>query len=156
VSLSSTDTDSGVAAIRYTTNGTDPTNLSTLYTAPFTVSATTTVKYRAWDNAGNVEATKTQLIRIDTVAPTISITSPANGATITGTIKITASPADADSGVASVKFYVDGVLLDTVTSSWQTTWNTKKTTIGQHVLTAVATDRAGNTKTSAPITVTVR
>ena len=50
---------SGVAAIRYTTDGSDPTASSTLYTRPFSVSATTTVKYRAWDNAGNVEATKT-------------------------------------------------------------------------------------------------
>ncbi len=72
-------------------------------------------------------------------------------------IKVVASPADADSGVASVKFYVDGLVLDTVTSSpWQTQWNTKKYTPGQHVLTAVATDRAGNTKTSASVTVTVR
>ena len=69
------------------------------------------VKFRAWDVAGNIEATKTQSIRIDIVAPTVSITSPANGVTVTGNIKIVASPADADSGIGSVRFYVDGVLL---------------------------------------------
>ncbi|MDP9204063.1 MAG: chitobiase/beta-hexosaminidase C-terminal domain-containing protein, partial [Gemmatimonadota bacterium] len=157
VSLLATDLGSGVATIRYTTNGTDPTVSSTLYTGPITVATTTTVKFRAWDVAGNVEATKTQLIRIDTVAPTVSITSPANGASVTGNIKIVASPADADSGIGSVRFYVDGVLLDTATNSpWQTTWNTKKYTSGQHLLTAVATDRAGNATTSATVTVTVR
>ena len=157
VSLSATDVGGAVAAIRYTTDGSVPTSSSTLYTGVFTVSATTTVKYRAWDNSGNVEATKSQLIQVDTFAPTISITSPANGATVTGNIKIVTTPADAQSGVASVAYYVDGVLVGTLTSSpWQLPWNTKKVSSGQHVLTAVATDRAGNRTTSAAVTVTVR
>ena len=57
---------SGVEAIRYTTNGSDPTTTSALYSAPFTVTQTTTVKYRSWDVATNVEATKTQVITITT------------------------------------------------------------------------------------------
>lgn len=36
------------AVIRYTTDGSEPTENSTLYTVPFTVSATTTVKAKAW------------------------------------------------------------------------------------------------------------
>jgi hypothetical protein len=157
VSLSATDVGGAVAAIRYTTDGSVPTSSSTLYTGAFTVSTTTTVRYRAWDNSGNVEATKSQLIQVDTFAPTISITSPANGATVTGNIKIVTTPADAQSGVASVAYYADGVLVGTLTSSpWQLPWNTKKVSSGQHVLTAVATDRAGNRTTSAAVTVTVR
>jgi hypothetical protein len=157
VSLSASDPDDAVAAIRYTTDGSDPATSSTLYSGPFGVSTSTTIKYRAWDTAGNVEATKSQLIQIDTVAPTVSITSPANGATVTGNLKIVATPADAQSGVASVAYYVDGVLVGTTTSSpWQLPWNTKKASSGQHVLTAVATDRAGNRTTSAAVTVTVR
>jgi peptidoglycan/xylan/chitin deacetylase (PgdA/CDA1 family) len=157
VSLSASDPDDAVAAIRYTTDGSDPATSSTLYSGPFGVSTSTTIKYRAWDTAGNVEATKSQLIQIDTVAPTVSITSPANGATVTGNLKIVATPADAQSGVASVAYYVDGVLVGTTTSSpWQIPWNTKRASSGQHVLTAVATDRAGNRTTSAAVTVTVR
>jgi peptidoglycan/xylan/chitin deacetylase (PgdA/CDA1 family) len=157
VSLSATDPDDAVAAIRYTTDGSDPTASSTLYTKPFTVSTTTTVKYRAWDSAGNVETTKSQLIQVDTFAPTVSITSPLAGTTVTGNVKIAATAADAQTGVASVKFYVDGKLVGTTTSApWQVPWNAKKFTTGTHVLTAVATDRAGNSATSAPITVTVR
>jgi Bacterial Ig domain/Polysaccharide deacetylase/Chitobiase/beta-hexosaminidase C-terminal domain len=157
VSLSAIDSGSGVAAIRYTTDGSVPTTSSPAYLIPFSVAATTTVKYRAWDVAGNVEATKSQLIQVDTFAPTVSITSPANGATVSGNVKIIASAADAETGVASVSFYVDGALVGTSTSSpWQTPWNTKRSTPGQHVLTAVATDRAGNRRTSAGITVTVR
>jgi peptidoglycan/xylan/chitin deacetylase (PgdA/CDA1 family) len=157
VTLSATDTESGVDAIRYTIDGSDPTVSSQLYSGPFTVSTTTTVKYRAWDTEGNVEGTNSQGIQIDTVAPTVAITSPANGASVTGNIKVVASPADTNSGVASVVFYVDGSPLGTSTSApWQIPWNTRKSTKGQHVLSAVATDRAGNTQTSASVTVTVR
>jgi hypothetical protein len=158
ISLSATDTGSGVAAIRYTTDGSTPTSSSPLYTSPFSVSATTTINYRAWDVAGNVEATRTQVVQVDGVAPGVSITSPVNGSTVTGNAKVVASSSDSQSGVASVAFYVDGsTLIGTATSApWQLPWNTKKVSRGQHVLTAVATDRAGNRQTSAPITVTVR
>src|SRR5207253_6860428 len=60
VSLSASDPDDAVAAIRYTTDGSDPTSSSTLYAGSFAVSATTTVKYRAWDTTGNAEATRSQ------------------------------------------------------------------------------------------------
>jgi peptidoglycan/xylan/chitin deacetylase (PgdA/CDA1 family)/N-acetyl-beta-hexosaminidase len=157
VFLQATDPDSGVAAIRYTLDGSNPTGTSTLYTGPFNLSATTTVKFRAWDAAGNVEATRTQVVQIDATAPTVAITSPANGATVTGNIKLTASASDSQSGVASVAYYVDGSLIGTATGSpWQVPWNARKVSSGQHVLTAVATDRVGNRQTSAPITVTVR
>jgi hypothetical protein len=54
---------------------------------------------------------------MDTVAPTVVITSPANGATVNENIKVVASPADANSGIASVAFYLDGTRLGTVTSA---------------------------------------
>lgn len=157
VSLSATDVGGSVAAIRYTTDASDPTTSSTLYTGAFAVSTATTVKYRAWDDSGNVEATKGQLIQIDGSPPTVSITSPANGATVSGNPKIVAAVTDAQAGVASVAFYVDGALVGTATGSpWQLPWNTKKVASGQHALTAVARDRAGNSATSAAVTVTVR
>src|SRR5262249_41592424 len=146
VSLSATDTGLGVATIRYTTDGSTPDTSSPAYLAPFTVPATATVKYRAWDMAGNVEATKSQLVQIDTTSPSVSITAPGNNSTVTGNVKVVASASDSQSGAASVAFYVDGsTLIGTATGSpWQVPWNTKKVTHGQHVLTAVATDRAGN------------
>jgi peptidoglycan/xylan/chitin deacetylase (PgdA/CDA1 family) len=157
VSLAATDTGSGVAAIRYTTDGSSPTASSPLYTSSFNILATATVKYRAWDVAGNLEPTNSQLIQVDSTAPSASITSPSGGATVSGNVRITASAADSQSGVATVAFYVDSTLIGTSSSSpWQVQWNTKKVGSGQHVLTAIASDRVGNRTTSAGITVTTR
>jgi peptidoglycan/xylan/chitin deacetylase (PgdA/CDA1 family) len=158
VSLSATDGQSGVASIHYTTDGSTPTLSSPTYTGQFSVSATTTVKYKAWDNAGNASATASQTVSIDTIAPTVAITSPANGATVGGNITVSASAGDSGgSGVATVSFYLDGRLLSTQRGpKYSFQWNTKSAGKGQHTLTAVATDNAGNTTTSAAVTVTVK
>ena len=75
---------------------------------------------------------------------------------MTGNAKIAASAADAGSAIAQVSFYVDGALIGTTSNApYMTPWNTKKSTRGSHLLTAVAQDRAGNTQTSAAVQVTV-
>ena len=72
--LSASDTGgSGLKEIRYTTNGTDPTTSSPLYSGPITVNSTTTIKFRAWDNAGNAEAVKSKTISVDAAKPTSAI-----------------------------------------------------------------------------------
>jgi len=62
--LSATDTGSGVASTHYTTDGTTPTLSSPTYTGAFSLTSSSTVQYRSWDNAGNAETTKTQTIQI--------------------------------------------------------------------------------------------
>src|SRR5207253_5946726 len=77
VGLAATDNTggSGVREIRYTIDGTDPTSTTgTAYSGAFTVNATTTVKYRSFDNAGNAESVNSQLIRVDTVPLATAIT----------------------------------------------------------------------------------
>ena len=63
----------GVKEIRYTTDGSDPTSSSPVYAGGIAVNETRTIKFRAEDNAGNLEAVKSQTIVIDTVNPTSSI-----------------------------------------------------------------------------------
>jgi hypothetical protein len=157
VDLSATDDASGVAAIRYTLDGSAPTDASPLHTGPFTVSQTATVRYRAWDNAGNVEATNSRLVQVDATAPTVAITAPANGATVKGNVKVTATAGDVGSGVSRVDFYANGVLIGSKSGGGTVfvSWSTSKLK-GQYTLTAVARDVAGNSTTSAPVTVTVR
>jgi peptidoglycan/xylan/chitin deacetylase (PgdA/CDA1 family) len=160
VTLSAVDPGgSGVASIRYTTDGSDPSLASPVYSAPLTVSSTTTVKYRAWDNAGNVEATKAQLIQIDAAGPQVALTSPLNGATVSGVVRLEATATDVGSGVARVDFYVDGKIVGTATSvPYRVNWNTnnaKQVARGSHTIYAVAVDRAGTSLASTSITVTV-
>jgi len=92
----------------------------------------------------------------DTTLPTVSITSPANTATISGTINITATSSD-NVGVAGVKFLVDGaqIGLEDTTSPYSISWNTASTTNGARTLRAVSRDITGNIATSSPIAVTV-
>jgi uncharacterized membrane protein len=91
----------------------------------------------------------------DTTPPTTSITSPANGATVSGTITVTASASD-NVGVVKVEFYIDSVLKSTSTTSPYTfSWNTTTVANGSHTIFSKAYDAANNVGTSATVTVTV-
>jgi peptidoglycan/xylan/chitin deacetylase (PgdA/CDA1 family) len=157
VTLATTDATggSGVEATRYTTDGSDPTLASPVYTGPFTVSATTPLKYRSWDAAGNAEAVRSATLQVDAIAPSVTIIAPGDGARVGGNVKVEAIATDAGSGVLRVVFYVDGQQIAIVGSApYRFTWNTRKTAKGSHTLTAKAFDRAGNVGTSA-VSVTI-
>src|SRR5204863_4259295 len=88
--------------------------------------------------------------------PAVSITSPASGVTVGGTISPTANASD-NVGVVGVQFRLDGVDAGTeVTAApYSISWNTTTASNGSHTLTAVARDAAGLRTASAPVTVTV-
>jgi thermitase len=89
----------------------------------------------------------------DQTPPTISITSPTNGARVSGTVTVLLSATD-NVGVTRVDLYVDGVIAATSTSAPFTfRWNTKKVRAGAHTLQCKAYDRAGNIGNSANCTV---
>jgi len=93
---------------------------------------------------------------VGNVAPTVSITSPANNATFNAgaNITINATATDSDGTVTSVAFYQGSTLLGTDTTSPYTfTWN--GVAAGSYVLTAKATDNSGATTTSAAVNITV-
>jgi Bacterial Ig domain/Abnormal spindle-like microcephaly-assoc'd, ASPM-SPD-2-Hydin len=70
-------------------------------------------------------------------------------------VAVTATASD-NVGVTSVTLNLDGAPLATLTTApFTTTWNTTRTPNGPHTLSAVASDLAGNTTTSATVTVTV-
>lgn len=90
----------------------------------------------------------------DTTAPSVSVTAPANNATVSGTISINANASD-NVGVTKVEFSVDSTALFTDTASpYSTTLDTKTITDGTHAIKAVAFDAFGNNTLTA-ITVTV-
>ena len=91
----------------------------------------------------------------DEVAPTTAITSPANGATVSGAIEVDASASD-NVAVTKVEFYLDGVLQSTDTSSpYSWMWDTTTAAEGAHSLSSKAYDAAGNVGTSTAVSVTV-
>jgi peptidoglycan/xylan/chitin deacetylase (PgdA/CDA1 family) len=159
VTLAATDPSpgSGVANIVYTTDGTDPTGSNgTVYTGAFTLAATTTVKYRAYDVAGNAETVRSIVLSIDTVPPTATVSSPSSGATVTGTTYIVAGVRD-NVAVVRVWFYLDGKALGSrIVTPLQWKWDTTTTTKGTHTLYVIASDAAGNSTTSATTTVSVQ
>ncbi|HEY0167154.1 MAG TPA: fibrinogen-like YCDxxxxGGGW domain-containing protein [Jatrophihabitans sp.] len=110
---------------------------------------------RAVDNGGNRSATSAKLSVLppDTTAPTAAITSPADGASVYGPTTVTATASD-DTGVAGVDLLVDGtVVASSTTAPYSFTWSA--TAVGSHTLQARARDAAGNTATSASVSVNV-
>ncbi len=98
---------------------------------------------KAKDNANNTSSASISVI-IDTTAPTVSITSPPNNATLhTSNISITGTAADAN-GVMSVHVSVDNgaFTLASGTTSWSFSTTLPN---GTHTITAKATDMVGNT-----------
>jgi hypothetical protein len=88
--------------------------------------------------------------------PTVTITSPANGDTVKGSINITANAAD-DMGLLQVEFFINGISIGVDSDSadgWSITWESAGVDDGDYILMAVATDTAGQTS-SASIRVTV-
>jgi endonuclease/exonuclease/phosphatase family metal-dependent hydrolase len=92
----------------------------------------------------------------DTTPPSAAITAPSAGATVSGTIAVSANASD-NVGVAGVQFKLDNqnLVAEDTTTPYSVSWNTATATNGNHVLTAVARDAAGNTAPSASVTVTV-
>ena len=91
----------------------------------------------------------------DTTAPTTSVTSPTDGANVSGTVAVTASASD-NVGVSRVDFYLDGALAASdSTAPYEWAWDTTKTTNATHTLATKAVDAAGNVGSSANVSVTV-
>jgi alpha-mannosidase len=92
----------------------------------------------------------------DTVNPTVSVTFPATGTTVSGKVAVTANASD-NVGVLGVQFKLDGANLgvEDATAPYAVDWDTLASTNGTHVLSASARDAAGNRGTATDVTVTV-
>lgn len=93
----------------------------------------------------------------DTTPPTVSISAPNSGTTVSGTSVTVSANATDDVAVAGVQFKVDGSNIGTedTTSPYSVSWDTITVSNGSHSLTAVARDTSSNTATSAAVSVTI-
>lgn len=98
-----------------------------------------------------------KMLEVVNAAPTVSITAPLTGTGFTfGTaINLAANASDVAPGtVSSVSFYDGATLLNTDTSSpYSFTWT--GAAVGNHSITARATDNKGAVTTSTPVSITV-
>jgi hypothetical protein len=150
VVLSATDSGSGVARIRYTLDGSEPSASNGRdYEGPFVVQSATVIRYRAYDKAGNAEAPHQQGLEIDPVPPTVALVSPAPGATVPADVTLTASAAD-NVAVDRVEFFLDGAPVGTVKSAPYTVQHTfGPGEDGPHTAVARAFDSVGNVAESS-------
>ncbi|BCB90158.1 hypothetical protein Psuf_074710 [Phytohabitans suffuscus] len=155
VTLTATDTESGVESVEYSLDG----GAYTAYTAPVTVNTAGqhTVSYRATDAAGNTSAAQSVSFSVvappqDTEPPTVNATvagqRDGNGAYV-GAATVTVTATDAGSGLDRIEYSVDGQPYAVYTAP--VTVNQP----GQHTVSYRATDRAGNTSTAQSASFTV-
>ncbi len=91
----------------------------------------------------------------DTSAPAVSISSPANNATVSGTVSLTASASD-NVGVSRVEYFANGALLSaTNVAPFSYNWSSNSVANGTYSLTAKAYDAAGNVGQSSAVSVTI-
>lgn len=114
------------------------------------------LKALAYDAAGNSAPSSNVTVTVahDTILPSVSIISPANG-TVSGTVNIAASASD-NTAISKVEFFVNDVLQGTdSTAPYSHSWNTTVLVRGNYTLTAKAYDTANNVQQSAGVVVTV-
>ncbi|MEU7382321.1 chitobiase/beta-hexosaminidase C-terminal domain-containing protein [Streptomyces sp. NPDC042207] len=156
VTVSASDSGSGVAKIEYSLDGA----AYVAYSAPVQVSGVGahSLSYRASDKAGNASAVKSVEFSVVAAEPE-DRTPPQTSASVSGTkdasgnyvgsATVTVSASDSGSGVAGIEYSLDGgpylqyaepVVIDRA---------------GSHTLLYRATDKAGNTSTPKSLSLTV-
>ena len=172
VTLSATPTSlSGIASVAFqyspdgitwTTIGTDSTGSSGTYSTSWdtTVPGDGAYHLRAQitDNASNVSTIDLHpggagVVVVDNTAPTAAVGSPAGGSFVSGSgVGITASASDANP--LTYAFLVNGSVVASGASP-SATWDSTSVGDGPVSIQVRATDPAGNSTTSAPVTVNV-
>jgi hypothetical protein len=163
IKASATDADGSVGKVEFLRDGvllgadaSSPYSYTWSGMAPGTYVLTA----RSTDNSGvsTTSAPVTVTVK-NNAAPAVSITAPANGASLVSgvPVSITAAASDADGKIARVAFHVDDGtdrLLGTAAAPPYAV--TQPLAAGTNVLTAVAFDDKGASTTSAPVTVAVK
>jgi len=92
----------------------------------------------------------------DTTPPSITLTAPAQGGTVSGAVTLIATATD-NVGVVGVQFHLNGANLgaEDTTNPFSVFWDTSGAAPGPYTLTAIARDAAGNTTSSDPVQVTL-
>jgi hypothetical protein len=116
----------------------------------------------AYDASGNESSPSNEVSKyivdssLDITPPSIALTSPTTGTTLSDPVTLTATATD-NMGVGGVQFQLNGTNLgaEETTAPFSVFWDTSGAAPGPYTLTAIARDAAGNTTTSDPVQVTL-
>jgi beta-glucanase (GH16 family) len=168
VALSANASDNvGVSGVQFKVDGSNVGSQDT--TSPYSVTwnstgvanGSHTITAVASDAAGNSTTSSSVSVTVsnapDTTPPTVSLTAPTTGSTVSGASVAVAANAADNVGVAGVQFKLDGSNLqaEDTTSPYSINWDSTAASNGTHTLTAIARDGAGNSTTSAAVSVTL-
>ena len=158
MTASAADSDGAVTKVAFY-RGT--TLIGTATSSPFTFSwanaaaGAYSLSAKATDDKGVVTTSAAVAVTVAAnVAPSVSITAPANNANFygPGSLTLTATAADTDGTVAKVEFYSGAALIGAATAApYSVTW--PNVAVGSYSVTAKATDDKGAVKASTAITV---
>ena len=159
----SADSGSGVATVQFQRSPAGAgtwTNQAASWNTTLQADGQYDVRVVTTDNAGNVFTSATITIRVDNTAPTGSVTAPATGAEIgVPPVSLTSDSADVGgSGVDTIVFQRSPAGANTWTAtaaSWNTVSGPDSVGDGSYDLRVTTTDRAGNSFSSATVTVLV-
>lgn len=144
VELDSSDSTSGVSSVWHSIDDGEVTEGTSAYVAK---EGTTVVSFGALDAAGNEEATKTAIVRIDSEAPTTTASGFADGQWRSSTAHVTLSASDAHSGAEHTWYSIDGVI------SEGTTFDVEKD--GSTAIEWGSIDAAGNREATRSATILI-
>lgn len=159
-SSQSYDPDNDPLAYQWTQTAGQAVALSNSTTAnpTFTAPSVTVQTYLIFElkvTANTLSSTDTVQITVqpppDTTAPSVSMSSPANGVFVRSIITVSATATD-NIGVAKVEFSKDSdatPFYTTTASPYAVSWNTATVSDGAHTLKAIAYDEAGNQSTAS-------
>jgi subtilisin-like proprotein convertase family protein len=126
----------------------------TLAVAPATSVGTTQFTITGTDTLLTTHTTTASVTVIPNEPPTVTITSPINGSTVSGTVAVSVNASDTDGMVASVRFDLPDGASVSASAPFSITWNSKTVPNGNYEITATAIDNLGATSEST-VTVTV-
>ncbi|MFD0745029.1 ThuA domain-containing protein [Phytohabitans flavus] len=143
VTLTATDGGAGVATTQWSLDG----GPWTAYTGPVDITGDGEheLRYRATDAAGNAEALKSAIVKVDGTRPTTIVAGVADGGVYGDSldVRITYQAVDPTSGIATTVGTMDGAAY--ASGRVQPLYDLG---LGMHELTVTATDKAGNRTTT--------
>jgi hypothetical protein len=159
VSANASASGATITKVAFYANGTlIGTSTSSPYSITWTNPAAGSYQITAIATASNGQTTTSSAFTFTVTAPVISVsvTSPANNASIVqgNNATISASASVTGATITKVDFYANGTLIGTSTASpYSINWTNPA--VGSYQITAIATTSAGQTATSTAITFTV-